>query len=148
MDSCKKIEKVVLIGCGNVATHFAAAIQNANIEIVAVCSRHLQNAKHFANRLNIKIATDDLKQIPHSADLYLIAASDDAIQSISSQMPVVEGLVVHTSGGTSMQALANHKRYGVLYPFQTFSKDAELDFSQVPLLIECNNDSDKSNLFA
>ena len=47
-----------------------------------------------------------------------------------------------------MQALANHKRYGVLYPFQTFSKDAELDFSQVPLLIECNNDSDKSNLFA
>jgi predicted short-subunit dehydrogenase-like oxidoreductase (DUF2520 family) len=69
----------------------------------------------------------------------LIAVSDHAIQEVSSQVPLTDAVVAHTSGGSSMDLLSNHKHRGVFYPLQTFSKQQELNWSEIPILLEGNN---------
>ena len=38
------------------------------------------------------------------------------------------------------------KRIGVFYPLQTFSKDKEVDFSKIPMMVEANTNEDMENL--
>jgi predicted short-subunit dehydrogenase-like oxidoreductase (DUF2520 family) len=49
---------------------------------------------------------------------------------------------VHTSGGAAMEALSKQNRKGVFYPLQTFSKQSEIDFSDVPICVEATDASD------
>jgi len=51
-------------------------------------------------------------------------------------------LVVHTSGSVAMEALSEKNRKGVFYPLQSFSKNSEVDFSEIPMCIEAQNESD------
>ena len=131
--------KVVCIGSGNVATHFALALKKSNAEILQVYSRHQEHAKVLADQLGA-MAIADIALIVPDADLYLIAIKDDAIASICSTLKDIKGLVVHTSGATPMSVLEGMSCYGVLYPLQTFSRSRALDFSHVPLCVEAGSE--------
>lgn len=85
--------------------------------------------------------TDDVSKIKE-ADIYIIGIPDDAISSFSSSLPFQNRLVVHTSGGVSMDALSNKNRRGIFYPLQTFSKQREIDFKNIPICIEAENSKD------
>lgn len=64
------------------------------------------------------------------------------IPEVASKIAHLDGLVVHTSGSVTLKALDSCKRAGVFYPLQTFSKNKELDYSQIPFCLEANNPSD------
>ncbi|MBA4318352.1 MAG: DUF2520 domain-containing protein [Flavobacterium sp.] len=131
--------KVVLIGSGNVAQHLIKAFaKSATIDVVQVFSRQKEALIPLLDSNKITDNFNDLAQ----ADLYLIAVSDDAIAKVSSQLPFENRLVVHTSGSVSLDALDKKNRKGSFYPLQTFSKKAEVDFSQIPIFLESENDSD------
>jgi predicted short-subunit dehydrogenase-like oxidoreductase (DUF2520 family) len=74
--------------------------------------------------------------------LFIIAITDDAIAEVSRQLPFSNELVVHTSGSVSMQAINNKNRQGVFYPLQTFSKAKYVDFKEIPICIEAQNEKD------
>lgn len=138
--------KIVLLGSGNVATHLAQALKSKDEEIVQIYSQRLNYAQLLANFIQCE-SVNDLKAIKTDADLYIIAVKDDAIESIADQLRTVNGLVVHTSGTTDIQALSSKvKRAGVLYPLQTFSKTKAVSFEEIPLCIEATNASDLSVL--
>ncbi|MEQ7802341.1 DUF2520 domain-containing protein [Pedobacter sp. ASV1-7] len=137
--------KIVCLGSGNVATHMAIAFKDNGADIAQVWSRDFENARELANKTEAQ-AISDLKDVDESADLYLIAVKDDAIEKISKALRNVNGLVVHTSGATNIDVLQNHKQYGVFYPLQTFSKSQPLDFIRVPLCLEANTDENMSLL--
>ncbi|WP_214225583.1 Rossmann-like and DUF2520 domain-containing protein [Pedobacter sp. B4-66] len=130
--------KVVCIGSGNVATHLAYALKAKGADLIQIWSRDLINATELA-KITDSIAISNLKDIDPSADLYVIAVKDDAISTVSESLKDVNGLVVHTSGATAIDALSALKNYGVLYPLQTFSKAKPIDFANVPLCIEARN---------
>ncbi|MFD2823843.1 Rossmann-like and DUF2520 domain-containing protein [Lacinutrix iliipiscaria] len=132
---------VVLLGAGNVATHLFKAFNKAiEVSVNQWYSRNLKPLESYKNLVNI---TDDLTKL-QDADLYILAVSDDAVSDISSQLPFENRLVVHTSGSVSMYDIDKKHKRGVFYPLQTFSKDADVDFSQVPLCIEAlNNKEDR-----
>ncbi|WP_288955650.1 DUF2520 domain-containing protein [uncultured Polaribacter sp.] len=112
---------VLLVGNGNVATHLHKAFLTAdNIAVAQINSRKLED-------------------IPQ-ADIAIIAVSDDAIAEVSSKMNT--NLVIHTSGACGLDELNNSKRKGVFYMLQTFSKDKEVDFSEVPFCLEAENNDD------
>lgn len=112
---------VLLIGKGNVATHLYNAFLNAeNITVTQISSRNLDA---------IPVAT-----------LTIIAVSDDAIALVSSK--IKNTLVVHTSGACAMEELKNSKKKGVFYMLQTFSKEKEVDFSEIPICLEAENTED------
>lgn len=133
--------RITLIGSGNVATHLAAALKNAGHNIVQVYSRTMQNAALLAYHVKAE-AIDDLKAINTETDLFIIATKDDAIGPIAEQLAVHQKLMVHTSGATDLYSLlAFSDNVGVFYPLQTFSKTKEVDFRNVPVCIEANNEA-------
>lgn len=130
--------KIVCIGSGNVATHLANALKAKGADLIQIWSRDLANAFELAKSIN-SIAISDLNEIDRSADLYIIAVKDDAISAVSDSLRDIDGLIVHTSGATSIEALSALRNYGVLYPLQTFSKAKPINFANVPLCIEGSN---------
>jgi len=112
---------IVLIGNGNVATHLYAAFLKAD-------------------GINVtKISSRNLNEIPN-ADVTIIAVSDDAISEVSSK--INNTFVVHTAGNATLNSLKNSTRKGVFYPLQTFSKDVEVAFNEVPFCLEAENKTD------
>ncbi len=138
--------KVVLIGSGNVATHLSKALVNSGNKILQVFSKTYVNAQALADRIDA-MPIADLSQVDTEADLYIISVKDDKMQEVIEQLPDLKGMVVHTAGSVNSEMLKRFENYGVFYPFQTFSKQAELDFRQVPILVEANNASNKAILF-
>lgn len=131
--------KIVLIGSGNVAQHLIKAFaKSEKIDLIQAFSRRNEALTHLLDADRITNNFNDLKK----ADLYIIAVSDDAITKVSSQLPFENRLVVHTSGSVSLDSLDKKNRNGIFYPLQTFSKKAEVDFSQIPLCLESDNETD------
>ena len=135
--------KVSIIGSGNVAQHLIVALQNsiingAEMELVQVYTRQKSTLSHL---LDFNKITDDWKTLVE-ADLFIIAVSDEAISTVSEQIPYKNKLVVHTSGGISLEAIASNNRKGVFYPLQTFTKNNAVDFKIIPICIESQNASD------
>lgn len=113
-------------------------MEKTSIDIIGAgnVAWHMQRA--FAGIADIRMVNSrDLEGLRPDSDLYLIAVSDGAIAAVSRRLPQVEGIVAHTSGATPMQAIdKKHRKRGVFYPLQTFTKDVELDYSEIPFLIE------------
>jgi predicted short-subunit dehydrogenase-like oxidoreductase (DUF2520 family) len=70
------------------------------------------------------------------ADLYILAVSDRAVKAL--KMNFGDGVAAHTAGSVPLDALAAKNR-AVFYPLQTFTKGREVDFRNIPILIEGNN---------
>ncbi len=132
------LHTVVLIGSGNVAGHLAKAMREAGLAVVQVLSLHIGHARELAAGFGAA-ATNDYSEIMTDADFYLIAVPDGEITAVAVQMPEVHGIVCHTSGSTPMQVLEKFQRYGIFYPFQTFSKSREVDISNVPFCLEASS---------
>ena len=131
--------KVTIIGSGNVANHLITVFSEAkNIEILQVFARNPINVSELID--NDKIVSDYSKL--ESADLFIIAVSDGAIAEISAKIPYENQLVAHTSGSFSINGLDDKNRKGVFYPLQTFSKSKKVDFKEVPICLEAQNNSD------
>lgn len=132
---------VVIIGSGNVAQHLLSAFAtNSSISVIQVYTRN-KDAK-LQDITTEKIIHDWSKL--QEADLYIIAVTDQAIPSVSAQIPFQNKLVVHTSGSVAITALDTKNRKGVFYPLQTFSKLKKVDFQEIPICIEAENASDFS----
>ena len=141
--------EVNIIGTGNVAWHLAKAISSQNNAVIMqIAGRSQEALKDFAKFAQETISIADL----HPAEVNIIAVSDDAIGSVAEMLLFTNALVVHTSGFTGMSALSRKQnktnRHGVFYPLQTFSKeDVHLDFKEVPILIEAEDDKDEKTLY-
>jgi predicted short-subunit dehydrogenase-like oxidoreductase (DUF2520 family) len=138
--------KVVLLGAGNVATQLGKALHENGYLISQVYSPTKKSANTLAKKLKSS-AISDLKKIDLTASVYIIAVKDDAISMLAQQLKLKDQLIVHTSGTVEMTVLkGSSTHYGVFYPLQTFSKDKEIDFKNVPVCIEANNKSTATSL--
>lgn len=135
--------RVSIIGSGNVAQKLVEAFQKAHalgaeIDLVQVYSRQKDSMTHLLD--SDKITTDYNALI--TADLYIIAVSDDVITEVSAQLPFKNQLVAHTSGTVSIDDLGTNNRKAVFYPLQTFSKNRGVDFKTVPICLESQSPTD------
>lgn len=129
--------QLVLVGTGNVATHlFKAFQQSPVVQVVQVVGRSKASLAPFA--VHTAVTTDSAHLLP--ADVYVLAVSDNAIATVAATLPVNNAVVVHTSGSVPMEALQKHRRHGVFYPLQTFSKNKTIAFSDIPLCLEASDE--------
>lgn len=134
---------MTLVGTGNVAWHLSAALAGV-CTVDAVVSRDplSDKAREVARRAgNCPCVT--LAGMPADSDLYIIAASDDAIPGIAAAMPAVTGIVTHTSGSVDIDALSAVRcgGYGSFYPLQTFTAGKSVDISAIPWFVEGNTEA-------
>jgi predicted short-subunit dehydrogenase-like oxidoreductase (DUF2520 family) len=125
--------EVIILGAGNVATHlYKAFSKSENIILKQWYNRTLKQIEPYKNDVAI---TNDLSKLKE-ADVYILAVSDDAVEGLSKQLPFEDRLVVHTSGSVGLYDIDMKHKRGVFYPLQTFSKDAKVDFKDVPICVE------------
>jgi len=131
--------KVAIIGGGNVATHLANAFSKTNeVSLVQMYARNIEQIQHLKEVTPITNSIELLTE----ADVYIIAVSDDAIGDVSRKIEQKNGLVVHTSGSVAMQSLQNTGRKGIFYLLQSFSKDKDVNFDEIPFCLEAENEED------
>ena len=133
------MRRIVLLGTGNVARHLYDAIEDSDTnEIIQVVGRSASGLQYFQKKTE---TTQNFQHLP-DADIYILAVSDGAIGELSALLKNKRGLVLHTSGSTSIEVMPATVRRGVLYPLQTFSMDVTVEFSKVPICLEAENEVD------
>lgn len=131
--------KAVILGGGNVAHHLTnQLLKNTTVNLVQVYNRSIAKIKHLEHKISITNKLTELKD----ADIYIIAVSDNAISELSSKLNLQSKLVVHTSGGAGINELKSNSNKGVLYPLQSFSKESNLNFLEIPICIEAETKKD------
>ena len=129
---------IVFVGAGNLATNLAKALYRKGFRIVQIFSRTEESARSLALQVEADYTTD-LKELTGDAKLYIVSLKDAAFVELLPQ--IAEGkdhaLLVHTAGSIPMSVWEGHtQRYGVFYPMQTFSKQREVKFDEIPFFIE------------
>jgi len=132
-----------MVGAGNLATHMARALVYAGNELVQVYSRTADSAVVLSRLLGCEAVTD-VGDIVDDAELYVLAVKDSALESVAAE--VCRGreraVFVHTAGSMPISLFAPYaRRYGTIYPMQTFSKTKQVDFSEIPCFIEASDDA-------
>ena len=127
--------KIVLLGAGNVGIHLCRALQNKeNLQLIQWYNRSLNSLEKESVPFAVTQNLNDIIE----ADLYIISVSDSVIPAISKALEGKKGIIAHTAGSISMEVLGAHENHGIFYPLQTFSKQKEVDFNQIPLCLEAN----------
>lgn len=142
---------ISFIGAGNVAMRFSLAMAEAGYKIGTIYGRSEKNVSKVVktlerNGFNAKpsFSISDV----FSSSVVIIAVSDNAIpQVVSELVKTVEVLdmeyspiFLHTSGATDINVFNPLKelgvRCGVLYPLMTLNSNKNIEFKDVPLLLE------------
>jgi predicted short-subunit dehydrogenase-like oxidoreductase (DUF2520 family) len=132
--------KIVFIGAGNLATNLAHELYSKGQSILQIYSRTEESAKTLSEAVCAEAITN-VGQIETNADLYIFSVKDSALEELLAQMPPTSGVWTHTAGSIPLNIFEKyHNDYGVVYPFQTFSKERKVDFSEIPVFIEANSD--------
>lgn len=136
------LNKVVLVGAGNVNVHLGKAMKRAGFEVLQVYSRTVAAASGLAQELGTAF-TVSMDELCADADVYVVALKDAVLQELIPHIVKAnpEAVFVHTAGSMPMQVWEVYaQHYGVLYPMQTFSKRREVDFSSVPFFVEADGE--------
>ncbi len=140
--------KIVFVGAGNLATNLAKALHRAGNEILQVYSRTMASARMLADVVGAE-PLDDIGAVAAEADLYVVSVKDSVLKNVVEALCAVgrRGLFVHTAGSIPADVFAGHAgRYGVFYPMQSFSKQREVDFADIPFFVEANTEEDAALL--
>lgn len=138
--------KIIILGSGNVATHFAKAFRQAGHEILQVWSRHYEHAQTLASAVEAQ-AVDSTDLLSQEANICIVAISDDALFEVPQKLHFNNTVVLHTSGSVAMQALEGSSPHiGVLWSPQTYIREASMDYTQVPFCVEGNDDHSRQTI--
>jgi len=131
--------KVTILGSGNVGFHLVNLFNSSSNIIL---NEWYSRSVNFDERVKVINEIENLSE----SDIYVICVSDNSITQVSNKIQFKNKLVVHTSGSTPYSSLNNKNRRGVFYPLQTFSKSQKLNYSEIPICIEAENDIDLETL--
>lgn len=141
------MKSIVLIGSGNLAEALAHALSRTkDVEFRQIFARNRERGEALA-ALSGATWTSEPAELS-AADLYILAVSDAAIGPLAENLPIPAGAaVVHTAGGIGIEALpARFNRRGVFYPLQTFTKGRNVNFAEIPIFVEGNDEAFTSEL--
>ncbi|MBX3164026.1 MAG: DUF2520 domain-containing protein [Bacteroidetes bacterium] len=138
----KTAHKIVIIGCGNVAWHLAKVLHGFGHSLFIY--NHKQNAalNDFKTRLNCKTQAS-LNKIIGDADFYFVCVSDSFVFEVTKQLKIKNpnAVLLHTSGSLDSVDFGDTVYgHGVFYPLQTFSKKDNLEWKEIPVIVETSDE--------
>jgi predicted short-subunit dehydrogenase-like oxidoreductase (DUF2520 family) len=136
---------IVLIGSGNVAAVLGRKFHAAGHQIIQVVSRNASAASELAYEWDTESA-NYMSLLNKSADVYIIAVSDNAIGTVADDLKLPGKVVAHTAGSVSKDILKNvTDHYGVFYPLQSVRKEMN-HLPDIPVFYEGSDDKALSGL--
>lgn len=121
------MNKIAIIGKGNVGSHLFKALSNTSLTVDIFAARSLST-------------------LSPSYDIILLTVTDTEIENIAGKVdrlvPDFNGIVAHCAGSIDLSPLTTYfKNTGVLYPLQTFNKNIRMErYDEIPFFIEGNSD--------
>jgi len=129
-------EVITIIGSGNVATWFGFKFKQKGFFVSQIFGRNRTTVEALAHITGAE-AVYETTQLRSDSTLYLFALPDDCYPVILSQIPFSMPMAVHTAGALSYRIFQGHAiRYGVLYPYQSISKNVDFNTLHVPLCVD------------
>lgn len=145
------MQTISFIGAGNVALRFSLALNEAGYRIETIYNRSENNMgkvvkalqRNGANAKSSFSISDTL-----ASSIVIIAVSDNSIAQVVKELEreLKESsldrfpIFLHTSGATEIDVFAPLQQLGakcgVLYPVMTLNKNKNVEFKDVPLLLE------------
>jgi predicted short-subunit dehydrogenase-like oxidoreductase (DUF2520 family) len=137
--------EIVIIGTGNTATILGRILKKAGHNIVQVFGRNAKVASDLAYELETE-STNYWTVVNRSADLYLVAVSDIAIEEILTELQLPDKTIVHTAASVSKDILKNKAtHYGVFYPLQSLIKEST-HLPHIPIIIDASDEETLTEL--
>jgi predicted short-subunit dehydrogenase-like oxidoreductase (DUF2520 family) len=138
---------IVIIGSGNVAAVLGRKFKAAGHTIMQIYSRNAAAASELAYEWDSE-STNYKTTIYKTADVYLIAVSDDAIADVIDELRLPGKVVAHTAASVPKEILKTvTDQYGVFYPLQSLRKEM-IDLPEVPVFFDGTDDKTKTVLAA
>jgi predicted short-subunit dehydrogenase-like oxidoreductase (DUF2520 family) len=132
---------IAIVGTGNVAFHLCKALSSVTEFEVKIHGRNSEERVRIQQDFGVEIL-ETVGELNVWAELIILAISDGSISEFSEQLSASNALVVHTSGAANITDIQSTRR-GVFYPLQTFTKEKEIKYSNIPFFLEAENESDK-----
>jgi len=136
------IQKVVLLGSGNLANHFGKYFIKNKINVTQVISRN----KHTVTALSRKLKTlcdTSIEMIDRKADAYFLCVNDDSIKQLSVDLSGFlssDKLLIHCSGSRSLEEIDDYfENRAVIWPLQSFGILSKLDWIRIPFFVESSH---------
>lgn len=132
---------MAIVGSGGVAEAFARNISRIEaLRLVAIVARNEERGRAIATMCHSEWYNMDDKA--PDADIYIIAVSDSAVESVAQALRITDSAIVaHTAGSVAMSAIPERGgRRGIIYPLQTFTAGRDIDLCDVTLFLEGDNE--------
>jgi predicted short-subunit dehydrogenase-like oxidoreductase (DUF2520 family) len=131
--------KITFIGSGKVAWHLAKAFDLAGYQIHQIVSRNEITGKELAKKYAAYFDTQ-IQNVFDDSDFVFLTVPDKSIESTIIGIKANAPVFLHCSGGSDINIISGNKSHtGVFYPLQTFTKDRNLNYFDIPIFIESSN---------
>lgn len=138
------IPNIYIAGSGNVSWHLIRALKNANIHVSGVWSRNSLKLNELSQTLNIPIISEN--EFYAQNGLFFLCVNDSSIEKIASNFRS-KSILIHCAGSLPLSILEKYSpNSGVFYPLQTLNKEIEVNFNEIPILLEFSNNEVKQIL--
>ncbi|MEX2595843.1 MAG: DUF2520 domain-containing protein [Salibacteraceae bacterium] len=137
-------EKIAIVGLGNLGWNLTRGLHQSGFHITQIIARNQEDNQRFSAKVGATLAPD-IDALDNSADIIFLCLPDDALPEVASKINR-EAVIVHCSGSTPL--LTSHKKSGVLYPFQTFTKFIPVEWKGIPIFIESDDPGLRSSLIS
>lgn len=136
--------QIVIIGTGNTATVLGRRLKGAGHDILQIYGRNAKAASELAYELDSE-STNYWSVVYRTADFYLLAVSDIAIEEVVKELGLQQSTVVHTAASVSKSVLKQIEHHGVFYPLQSLKKET-LHQPDIPIIIDASDEETLAQL--
>ncbi|HQU75776.1 MAG TPA: DUF2520 domain-containing protein [Chitinophagales bacterium] len=133
MDHTKDIRDltIVLAGTGRLAWHWPDMLALAGLRVAYVLGRSTDGVQELAAKAG-SFGIMDPAHLPQAEDLFVIlAVSDAAIQEVAGSLKGERRMMIHCSGSAVSEGITD----GVCYPLQTFSRERQPVYNNIPFFL-------------
>jgi predicted short-subunit dehydrogenase-like oxidoreductase (DUF2520 family) len=107
-------------------------------DVRQVYARNIKAAQALAKAFDAR-AISELAEVEPDLNVILIAVSDDAIKSMSDELPNTTALVLHCSGATPLNVI-NQVYRGVVWPLRSISQNQATNWKGLNVVVEADTD--------
>ncbi len=127
-------------GAGRVGGAICRELFNAGFIIDLIVSTNSARGKTIAGSCNS--VWSDKPVFPDTSEIIIVAVPDQRLNEVLSSIKCSsDAMVFHTAGSFGLDIFPeNIKKRGVFYPLQTFSNNRQINFKDLPFLIESQDD--------
>jgi len=129
-------QHISFTGAGKVASALCKEFYKSGYIVDLIVSESEKNSRSLAEKCNASWSTELI--YPDTTDIIIVAVPDQRIKSVLESLKCCpDSIVVHTGGSTGLDIFPKRlKRTGIFYPLQTFTRERDVIFKNLPFLLE------------